>query len=262
MAGSTALVTTTVTSADHATYTVSADGANLKVRKLGGLGATVVGSPSVTPDQRHFLVIYQDDLAAQSRAFLVPVDPADDASIGLPTPSGTASALAATQFADGTVVVKLDGVGYRAVTATGDAGPLLDSSSFDIHWGDAGSYAILQSPVAPHPMKAVHQDGVEDVFLTDTGDDSRSPLVSPAGRIFLLDGNRSAWMAVPGLASRTLVDPTPCDALMLTGGDGTREFLAVRHAAGNYATFVVHGDTGQVERVPGGATSDVGWFLP
>lgn len=258
MAGSTALVATAVTGTDHAAYTVSADGSSQKVRRIGGAGPTVAGSPGVAPDGRHFLAIFRNDAGTQSRAYLVPVDPGDDQLVGLPTPSGTASALDATQFADGTVLVKLQGVGYRAVSATGDAGPLLDSSTADIHRADAGTYAVLQGSTAPFPMKAVRHDGTETVFLTAAGDAARPPLVSPGGRIFFIDGSGSAWVAAPGVSSRAPVDAIPCDALLLTGGDGTREFLAVRHSAGDRATFVVRTDTGQVEKVLG----DVGWFLP
>lgn len=262
MAGSTALVTTAVSATEHNTYTVSADASSRKVRRTGGAGPAVSGSPAVAPDHRHFLVIYRNDVGAQSRAFLVPVDPGDDVSVGLPTPSSTDSALDATQFADGTLLLKLAGSGYRAVSATGDAGPLLDASTADLHRADAGRYAVFQGSVAPFPMKAVSQDGLETVLLTTAGNPARPPLVSPSGRIFFLDGSGLAWVVAPGLSTRTLVDATPGEALLLTGGDGTREFLAVRHAAGDRATFLLHTDTGQVEKVPAGATDDVGWFLP
>jgi len=260
MAGSTALVATAVAATDHAAYTVSADGSSQKARRIGGAGPTVAGSPGVAPDGRHFLAIYRDDVGAQSRAFLVPADPDDDQLVALPTPSGAASALDATQFADGTVLVKLEGVGYRAVSATGDAGPLLDSSTADVHRADAGAYAILQSSTAPFPMKAVRQDGLETFFFTGAGA-TRPPLVSPGGRIFYIDGDGHALAAVPDLSLEVPVDATPCDALELTGGDAAREFVAVRHAAGDYATFVLHTGTGEVERVLGGA-GDVAWFLP
>ena len=262
MAGSTVLVATAVTVADHAAYTVSADASSQKVRRVGGAGPTVAGSPSVTPDSRHFLAIYRNDVGTQSRAFLVPVDPQDDVLIGLPTLAGTASALDATQFADGTVLVKLAGFGYQAVSPNGDAGPLVDGSTTDIHPLDVGRYAVFQSPTAPFPMKALRKDGLETFFLTAAGDPASFPLSSPSGLIFFLDGSGFAWVAAPELSFRTLVDAVPCNALMLTGGDGTREFLAVRHATGDPATFVVHTDTGQVESLLAGATGGVGWFLP
>jgi hypothetical protein len=258
MTGSTALVATAVSGTNHAAYTVSADGSSQKARRIAGAGPTVAGSPGVAPDGRHFLALFRNDAGTQSRAYLVPVDPGDDQLVGLPAPSGTASALDATQFADGTVLVKLEGVGYRAVSATGDPGPLLDSSAADIHRADAGAYAVLQGSTAPFPMKAVRRDGTETVFLTAAGDPARPPQVSASGRIFFLDGSGLAWVAAPGVSSRAPVDATPCEAILLTGGDGTREFLAVRHSAGDRATFVVHTDTGQVEQVLG----DVGWFLP
>lgn len=258
MTGSTALVATAVSGTNHAAYTVSADGSSQKARRIAGAGPTVAGSPGVAPDGRHFLALFRNDAGTQSRAYLVPVDPGDDQLVGLPAPSGTASALDATQFADGTVLVKLEGVGYRAVSATGDPGPLLDSSAADIHRADAGAYAVLQGSTAPFPMKAVRRDGTETFFLTAAGDPARPPQVSASGRIFFLDGSGLAWVAAPGVSSRAPVDATPCEAILLTGGDGTREFLAVRHSAGDRATFVVHTDTGQVEQVLG----DVGWFLP
>ena len=262
MADSTVLVATAVTDTNHAAYTVSADASSQKARRIGGAGPTVSGSPSVTPDHRHFLAIYRNDVGTQSRAFLVPADPDDDVLIGLPTFSGTASALDAAQFADGTVLVKLAGLGYWAVSANGNAGPVLDPSTADIHTVDVGRYAVFQGSTAPFPMKAIRQDSTVSFFLTAAGDDTASPVVSPRGLIFFLDGNGFTWVAAPELSFRTLVDAVPSDSLLLGGGDATREFLAVRHVAGDRATFVVHTDTGRAEKVLGGTTSDVGWFLP